>query len=581
MCIGDGCAMKKNDLLNSVRTKILFATIIPLVLLSAVCVVTSAASMKSGLQSEMLKQLEAVCVAVRASYDNMNTEPYTLNDEGDLLKGDYNISKNAEEIDSFTEGSDTAVTIFYGDIRKATSLIDSASGERIVGTAADSAVSSTVLQGNSYSSTKLAINGQNYYAYYIPLKDPDGSVVGMVFAGGPSEDIDRYITSKTSAIAVVAIIVTLISGSLIFVIISRIVKAIVGAKNAVNALSTGDLTYEVPLSIQKRRDEVGDMGRSVKQCTEELHKIVTNIQNFSNQVLSSGDMLKSMAGQSNQNATDITSAVEDISKGAISQAQDIETATQNVSDMGEVIQKIVDQINSLNETSSDMRQAGLHASEILNELSLSNDQTVEAVMKVAHNVEATDESVKRISEAVDLISSVASQTNLLSLNASIEAARAGEAGKGFAVVASEIQKLSIESNSSAQTISDIITGLASDSKQSMEMMEEVKQRLKEQQEKMDETKKKFEDVNIGIKATKEGTDTINIAATECDQSRSQVIDIIQNLSAVSEENAASTEETNASMEELSATISILANSSEELKELAVSLADAIKFFKVE
>lgn len=227
-----------------------------------------------------------------------------------------------------------------------------------------------------------------------------------------------------------------------------------------------------------------------------------------------------------------------------------------------------------------MQENGQEADRIIRELSDSNDKTVEAVQSVAKTVEATDDSVKKISEAVEMITSVAEQTNLLSLNASIEAARAGEAGKGFAVVATEIQKLSEESNHSAQRITTIITGLAEDSRNSMEMMTEVKRILQEQQEKLDVTKQQFGHVRDGILATREDTVSVNHQAKECDASRESVVNIIQNLSAISQENAASSEETTSTMQELNETIGSLAVSAHELRQLAVSLNESTHFFSL-
>ena len=209
-----------------------------------------------------------------------------------------------------------------------------------------------------------------------------------------------------------------------------------------------------------------------------------------------------------------------------------------------------------------------------------NYKTVEAIYKVSENVKATDDSVNAIAAAVDLITSIASQTNLLSLNASIEAARAGEAGRGFAVVASEISKLSDESNASAKRIQDIIQELSNDSKHSMQLMEEVRQTLQQQQEKLNATKMQFEDVITDIKSSRRDTNTINEQTKDCDEARQTVVGIIENLSAISEENAAATEETTASMEELNATITLVANSATALKGLAVSLEEDTKFFKL-
>ncbi len=262
------------------------------------------------------------------------------------------------------------------------------------------------------------------------------------------------------------------------------------------------------------------------------------------------------------------------------QAEDIENATTKIGDMGNMIRNIVANISDLNNTSETMQNAGTEAADIMEELSESNDKTVAAILKVAENVETTDASVRNISDAVELISNVAEQTNLLSLNASIEAARAGDAGKGFAVVAMEIQKLSSESNDSAQKISQIITQLSADSHNSLTMMEEVKRRLQEQQEKLNATKNQFGNVNNGIISSREGTNAINGQAKICDQSRSSVVDIITNLSAVSQENVASTEETTASMQQLNAAIDLVAEASIRLKNLAVSLTEATKFFQL-
>ena len=179
-----------------------------------------------------------------------------------------------------------------------------------------------------------------------------------------------------------------------------------------------------------------------------------------------------------------------------------------------------------------------------------------------------------------MVTRITTTSGLLSLNASIEAARAGEAGKGFAVVATEIQKLSEESNHSAQRITTIITGLAEDSRNSMEKMTEVKRILQEQQEKLDITKQQFGHVRDGIVSTREDTVSVNRQAKECDESREGVVNIIQNLSAISQENAASSQETTSTMQELNETIGSLAVSAHELRQLAVSLNESTHFFNL-
>lgn len=572
--------MKNKKLGYGIKIQLLLMAVIPLVVLGVLSILTAESNLKDGLEEEALKQLKATCVAVRASYDNLNDDPYELNKDGELVKGDYNISQNVEKIDTYTDGMDSVVTIFYGDTRKATSLIDSSTGAGIIDTKASDIVADTVLGGKEYSSTNLVINEENYYSYYIPLKNPDDEVVGMVFSGVPSKDIDNYISGKRNNILIGTLVVLLCAVAYVFYKSFRIANAVDNTKKAIDNLSSGNLAYKVEEKLLKRKDEIGDMGRSAEACIESLHNIVENIRNVAGNVQNEGNELETMAAHTSQNADEISNAVEDISKGAFAQAEDVESATMKVSDMGQVIEKIVSNISSLNEKSAGMEVAGTQAQRIINELSDSNDKTTEAVQLISKNVADTDQSVKKISDAVEMITSIAEQTSLLSLNASIEAARAGETGKGFAVVASEIQKLSEESNNSAQLISQIIVSLLDNSANSMNAMMEVKDRLREQQEKLDATKSQFENVSDGIISSREETVEINGQAKACDTSREKVVDIIQNLSAISEENAASTEQTTASMQELNATINLLADSAGKLKDLAVSLSESIEFFKL-
>ena len=227
-----------------------------------------------------------------------------------------------------------------------------------------------------------------------------------------------------------------------------------------------------------------------------------------------------------------------------------------------------------------MKKADDESEQIINELGVSNDKTIEAIKKIGTSVHTTNESVGKIQEAINLITSIASETSLLALNASIEATRAGEAGRGFAVVASQISKLSEDSNNSAKTIEDIIHQLAVDSESSVKIMTEVEEIINEQQKKLDETRDKFSDVTKGIESSKVETEHIYAQIKECDQARGKVTDMISNLSAVTEENAASAQQTNASMEELNATINLLAEAARELKDIAGELNEEVSFFHV-
>ena len=359
-----------------------------------------------------------------------------------------------------------------------------------------------------------------------------------------------------------------------------IVKDISLAKGSLDELSTGNLAVNVNDSLLQRGDEIGDIARAVDNLIKKLRGIVGDLKQSSDVLYNSGDELNHMAGQSSQAADEISRAVEEISKGAVSQAEEIENASMEISNMGQVIETIVDNVGSLTDTSLQMSEAGRLSDRTMQELSDSNDKTTEAIAHISKQIQLTGDAIKRISDSASLITDIADETSLLALNASIESARAGEAGRGFAVVASEIQKLSIQSAEAVSEIQRIIDTLETESEKTVLVMEEAEQLIQEQQAKLDATKTSFMDVSKGIVISKTGTDEIRTHAQTCDTSRVQVVDVIANLSAISEQNAASTQETTASMEELNATINLLADAANNLKGLSESLNDEMSFFKL-
>ena len=171
------------------------------------------------------------------------------------------------------------------------------------------------------------------------------------------------------------------------------------------------------------------------------------------------------------------------------------------------------------------KSADSRLEQIINELEVSNDKTLEAIKKIDVSVHMTNEAVGKIQETVDLITAIASETNLLALNASIEATRAGEAGRGFAVVASQVSKLSEDSNNSAKTIEDIIQQLSASSKTSVEIMAKARDIIADQQKKFDETKEKFSDVSKCIEISITETENIYVQTKDCDKARIKVTDL--------------------------------------------------------
>ncbi len=571
--------MKKQKKL-SVMAQLLMLCVIPLVIMVTFVTVYAIGTMRNMVHDATMDGLESLCRSVYAAYEALDPGEYRM--EGDTLyKGDYCVSENVDIIDSFVDGSPADVTLFFGDTRRATSLRDKDTGERILGTkASDAVIQAVINEGKNYETDSVVINGETYYAFYMPALDASGKCVGMVFAGQPATEANARINRSSLMILGIAAFVLIIALLVCAKIASAIARVIVQTETLLSSLADGELNLTVNERILRRSDEIGVMGHAVKRLLDELQSIIGSIKKNTDTLMRQGDNLETMASQTSTTADEISSAVEDISKGAVAMAEDIESATGQVANMGAIIEKIADSVKELDNLSEQMHESDVEASRIIDELSESNDRTTDAIKKIEVSVHTTNDSVTRIQDAVNLIASIASETSLLALNASIEAARAGEAGRGFAVVATQISKLSEDSAQSTKTIEDIIHQLTVDSEASVRIMNEVNEIILEQQQKLVQTREKFDVVSTGIENSRKESSVISSQADECNSERGRVVDVIQNLSAVSEENAASTQETTASMQELNATINLLAEAAGELKSMAQVLEENVAFFKL-
>lgn len=564
----------------SMLRRILLIAMIPAIIMGVACSVFGASAISSGMKKEVFDGLQATCASVFQIYDAMNGGDVFCGTDGRIYKGMYAVSGNYEIVDNIKKDTGVDVTIFYGDTRIATSIVSKETGERLIDTQASEKVVAAVLKdGGVYEDANVIIDGTGYYGYYIPWKNSNGEIVGMIFAGRTNAEQNAFIMQKCISLCGMAVFVLILTVVVVTFCARSISSGIKGAEKVIEEMAEGNLNVSISPRAMKRTDEIGAMSRSLARFSAEMKDIMSNIKNSADVLLDSGNSLDEMATRTNETTGEISRAVEDISKGAVSQAEEIESASVQIGNMGNQIEEIVGSVAHLGDTAEQMKKDSDESTVIIGELSASNDRTTDAMHRIDKQVHATNDSVQMIRQAIEIITSIADETSLLSLNASIEAARAGEHGRGFAVVASEIQKLAEQSNASAQSIEKVIDELLVESETTVKVMEEVKAIVAEQQAKLNETKEKFERVTNGVNATDDETETIKVRTKSCDESRAIVVDIISNLSAISEENAASTEETMASMQELNATITLLADAAGNLKDLSEGLNKDMDFFK--
>lgn len=365
-----------------------------------------------------------------------------------------------------------------------------------------------------------------------------------------------------------------------FLIAAIIVKPIEKATKMIVKISELDFTDRENLqaSLNRRKDETGVMAKAIGTLRKELADVIRSITGQSVELHDASNAMNNSAYETSQSVDQFEKAINEIAQGATSQAQETQTATENVILMGNMIEETNNEVEKLRNNARSMRDSGDKALNILAELNNINQKTKEAIQTIYEQTNMTNESALKIKEATDIITDIAEETNLLSLNASIEAARAGEQGRGFAVVASQIQKLAEQSNDSARQIADIINLLITDSEKTVETMEDVKAVIEQQNEHVINTGKAFMEVKTGIDSSVESVREITAKTKQLDDARVKVVDVVQNLTAIAEENAASTEETSASASEVGAIMGTISDNAQQLNTIADEMKNSIKQF---
>ena len=565
--------MKRN---KKLVTSILVVALLASVLMSVVLTFIGLTNIKSAYYDSFAEELHAEGLLVNNSISNMVIGDWTEN-KGILYKGQSAIHDSYQNyLDSLSKETGIQFTIFYGDTRRITTLIGK-DGNRLEGSKADPAVIDEVInRGNAYLSTNLKISGDNYYAYYLPIKNTDDSVAGMLFIGRDTADMKAKIASISilmTAILAAFVIMGIVTA---FILIKRSNKAIGDIVDSLKKLESGELTFRIDNDTFDRTDELGVIAGTSAELRDKLQDVIRTTIELSDEVTRSGENLSSSAETASQVSEQVANAVGEISKGAVSQAQNIQNSMNNTIEMGNHIDEITAKVEGLSLASDEMKDGTSRTVTAIDSLMTHNENVKASMHEIGENINSTHDAVNDIAEASGIITSIAEQTNLLSLNASIEAARAGEYGRGFSVVANEIRGLADQSKTAAEKINRILNNLVSQSEASVTTIAKLDEVVKAQNEQLIKTKNDMDSVVVNVDKVDGSTKVIAAKAEGLEKLKDSFSSIIEELSAISEENAASTEETNASMEELSATSAVI-----KLKDLAEKLNGKMNYFNIE
>ena len=413
-----------------------------------------------------------------------------------------------------------------------------------------------------------------YAGYYI---DKAQSFILVVTAD--KNDLFSAVNNTVNTLIIVSILALVVLNVLgVFFVLTLITRPLSKLTNVVDKVSDLDLTIDNYGELLGKTDEIGVMARAVDKMRLSLEEAVKDIADQSNVLKDAASTLNEAANNMSETSSEVDRAVSEIADGASSQADETQKATENVVTIGVMIEATNDAVGELGKAADSMASAEKNAQTILKDLDEISAQTASVIDKIAEQTAKTNESASKIQEVTAIISSLASQTNLLSLNASIEAARAGEAGRGFAVVAEEIGKLADQSNESAKQIDDIVKQLIADSDEAVASMDEVKAASEKQTEGIKKTGEAFELISEGINTSNASIDKIVDKMKEMDGARVSVVDTVQNLTAIAQENAASTEESSASVTNINNIAANIGDDSARLNSIAATLGDTVAKF---
>ena len=565
----------------SIQKKILSMTIGPVVLLGLLSIFFMLTTVRSSMMEEIEEGLKGTAAATLAAYDQ-NTGDYMESSNGDIWKGSYNISRSESLVDRIRDNTGMDVTFFYGDRRIMTSALDS-NGDRILNSPAGERIVEKVLQnGEEYFSNSVSLDGVMNYGYFMPVyqNGSDDEIIGMVFVGTDKESKDAVVNGiifGIGAAVCVAMILCIGVGLKLATSISHNIKKSISIMGRV---AEGDLTVWVDDKMLKRKDEIGDLSRVTVKLKDTLKGILKGISENSASLLEASKALGTAADTTNGTMNEVQNAVSQVVANSTEQSKNSESTSENMRIMGEHITETSTEVDTLNQNAASMQKSSKKTADTLAQLCHINEEVERIIVEVKEQTDRTNVSIQKINSAMEFITSIAEETNLLSLNASIEAARAGESGRGFAVVADQIKKLAEQSNQSGHEIEETTKALMEDSAQEMEIMQRMQEIITEQSGSMQETRANVSEVLKEIEDSMQSILQIRESTGRLAESRGEVMEAVEQLSQIAHDNVDSTQQTYTETQEVLDTFKQVYDSAGQLKKIADELAESMQYFKM-
>jgi len=329
-----------------------------------------------------------------------------------------------------------------------------------------------------------------------------------------------------------------------------------------------------------KKDEIGELYRSLKTMTHNLRELVGNIQTTASTLASHSVQLSSITEESNQSLTQVVTTINEMAQGNSDQASMVQETTEAISRVND----IVSQASNKTELAADKAKESL---ELAKEGQKAIEQQSQRIEENNNYTKAVGESIQQLATMADeirniigVINGIAEQTNLLALNASIEAARAGEAGRGFAVVAGEIRKLAEQSRNSTKRIEEIVDSITGRVNETVNNMNLVKESVLVMEASAEHTRESFARIFASVTELAKICYELSEALDEINGKTEEITNQSTNISSVVQETAAGMQEISAASEEQLASIETIAQSSGQLENMAQQLLAQVEKFKL-
>jgi len=413
-----------------------------------------------------------------------------------------------------------------------------------------------------------------------PVVTRDGDFVGVASVGLSLEKNAAAIAEITKSTLIEVVLLGLFISALLFYIIRKLLSPLQSAEIALNKMSDGDFTDEIPEKHLNRNDEFGNMMQSLKAMQSNMRDLIENVKRSGDTMLESSNMLSESTHEASEAGSSIAGATDQIAMMASEQADTITMLVSGAHDLGDEIQEANALVSNAFELAQMTNNLSVEGQSIMKELMKHNEENNSKSEQVTSVIEQVQNYVTEAETIIEIINKIANQTNLLALNASIEAARAGESGRGFAVVADEIRVLSDETAKATNDIEDIIKNIQQHTGQAVETIGEMDTIVKGQNDSIESTSNIFGSTSESIAQLGDRLSDVQVRTEQLEDGKNKIVSAMDSISATIQETSASTEEVSASMEEQMAVIEEVDAHAVSARELSESLNESLKKFKI-